>query len=366
MSRFLSTGLAVGAAALVLSTSALGGDAEAGAIVFKKCQACHAVGDDAKHKVGPHLNDLIGRTAGTAEGFRYSPAMMKAGAEGLVWNEAALSTYLADPRAVVKGTRMAFAGLSKADDIANVAAYLATFSEGAGDAPAEAEGGDAAMPIEAEVADAVPAQPTTAEGGRVLGIGRTATEEEISAWDIDVRPDGLGLPEGRGTVAEGGVIFDENCAACHGDFGEGIDRWPVLAGGQGTLTDERPNKTVGSYWPYLSTVYDYVRRAMPFGNARSMSDDDVYALTAYILYLNDIVTEEDFELSQETFASVKMPNEANFIDDNRFEEAHYADKGEPCMTDCLPGKAEVKMHAAVLDVTPEDAGEDEAPAAGIE
>lgn len=366
MSRFLSTGLAVGAAALVLSTSALGGNAEAGAIIFKKCQACHAVGEGAKHKVGPHLNDLIGRTAGTAEGFKYSPAMVAAGEAGLVWDAEALATFLSNPKAAVKGTKMAFAGLKKADDIANIAAYLATFSEGAGDAPAEAEGGDTAMPIEPEVADAAPAQPTTAEGGLVFGIGRTATEEEIVAWDIDVRPDGLGLPEGRGTVAEGGVIFDESCAACHGDFGEGIDRWPVLAGGQGTLTDERPNKTVGSYWPYLSTVYDYVRRAMPFGNARSMSDDDVYALTAYILYLNDIVADEDFELSRETFATIEMPNQDNFIDDNRLQEAHNAQKGEPCMTDCLPGKAEVKMHAAVLDVTPGDAGDDEAPAAGIE
>lgn len=355
MSRFLSTGLAIGAAALVLSTSALAGDAEAGATVFRKCQACHAVGEDAKNKVGPILNDLLGRPAGSIEGFRYSPAMIKAGEEGLVWNEETLSAFLANPKATVKGTKMGFAGLKEADDIANVTAYLATFS-------AEAEA-TAEPPAEADAAPPMPAAATG--GGLVTGLGRIASEEEIAAWDIDVRPDGLGLPEGRGTVAEGGVIFDENCAACHGDFGEGIDRWPVLAGGQGTLTDDRPNKTVGSYWPYLSTVYDYVRRAMPFGNARSMSDDDVYALTAYILYLNDIVTEEDFELSRETFASVTMPNEANFKDDDRAQEAHYA-KGEPCMTDCLPGKAEVKMHAAVLDVTPEDAGGDEAPAAGIE
>ncbi len=204
-----------------------------------------------------------------------------------------------------------------------------------------------------------------AAGGK-LGIGRVATPEEVAAWDIDVRPDGQGLPEGRGTVSEGMAVYDENCASCHGDFGEAIDRWPVLAGGRGTLEAERPEKTIGSYWPYLSTVYDYVRRAMPFGNARSLSDDDVYALTAYLLYLNDLVDDEEFELSKENFTSIKLPNEENFIDDDRLEEPHYADKSEPCMTDCKPGKAEITMHAAVLDVTPEDAGNKDAPAGGID
>ncbi|MEP9396997.1 cytochrome c [Mesorhizobium sp. KR2-14] len=210
------------------------------------------------------------------------------------------------------------------------------------------------------------AQASDAAAGGKLGIGRVATPEEVAAWDIDVRPDGQGLPEGRGTVSEGMAIYDENCASCHGDFGEAIDRWPVLAGGQGTLEAERPEKTIGSYWPYLSTVYDYVRRAMPFGNARSLSDDDVYALTAYLLYLNDLVDDEEFELSKENFTSIKLPNEENFIDDDRLEEPHYADKSEPCMTDCKPGQAEITMHAAVLDVTPEDAGDKDAPAGGID
>ncbi|MFV2092585.1 MAG: c-type cytochrome, partial [Hyphomicrobiales bacterium] len=120
--------------------------------------------------------------------------------------------------------------------------------------------------------------------GPVLHLGRPATNEEIAAWDIDIRHDGTGLPPRRGTVTGGGEIFSETCAACHGDFGEGVDRWPVLAGGEGTLADARPEKTIGSYWPYLSTVYDYIRRAMPFGDARSLSDDDVYALTAYLLF----------------------------------------------------------------------------------
>lgn len=376
MSRFLRTGLAALAAALIFSTAALAGDAEAGATVFRKCQSCHAVGEAAKNKVGPVLNGLFGRPAGSVEGFRYSPAMVKAGEDGLIWNEETLAAFLADPKGTIKGTKMAFAGLKSEDDLANVIAYLGTFSgpaeTGDATAPTPEQATQSAASGEGQPAvDAVPAAdgastPAAAAGGLVLSLGRPATEEEIAAWDIDVRPDGMGLPEGHGTVADGGVLFDENCASCHGDFGEGIDRWPVLAGGQGTLTDDRPNKTVGSYWPYLSTVYDYVRRAMPFGNARSLSDDDVYALTAYILYLNDIVTDEDFELSSETFSSIQMPNEANFTEDDRLQEAHNANKGDPCMTDCLPGKATLKMHAAVLDVTPDQSGDEEAPAAGIE
>ncbi|MGI6854935.1 c-type cytochrome [Mesorhizobium sp. 1B3] len=199
-----------------------------------------------------------------------------------------------------------------------------------------------------------------------LGLGRVATNDEVAAWDIDVRPDGLGLPEGRGTAADGMAIYDAQCASCHGDFGEAIGRWPVLAGGDGTLEAERPEKTIGSYWPYATTIYDYVRRAMPFGNARSLSDDDIYALTAYLLYLNDVVDDEEFELSKENFASIKLPNQDNFIADDRLQEPHYADGTEPCMNDCKPGKAEIIMHAAVLDVTPEAADTDEAPAGGID
>lgn len=187
-------------------------------------------------------------------------------------------------------------------------------------------------------------------------LGRVATAEEIAAWDIDIRPDGAGLPEGRGTVAEGEPLYSDNCAVCHGDFGEAVDRWPVLAGGHDSLTHDRPEKTIGSYWPYLSTVYDYVRRAMPYGAARTLSDDEVYAITAYLLYLNDVVTDEDFELSRETFLSVEMPNAEGFVPDDRLAEAHYQPGIEPCMTDCAPGEAAVAMRAMVLDVTPEGEG----------
>ena len=211
-----------------------------------------------------------------------------------------------------------------------------------------------------------PPQAAGQGAGLKFGLGRLATDDEVAAWNTDVRPDGLGLPEGKGTVNEGMSIYDENCASCHGDFGEAIGRSPVLAGGQGTLQADRPVKTIGSYWPYLSTVYDYIHRAMPFGNAHSLSDDDVYALTAYLLYLNDIVDDEDFELSKANFADVRLPNEDNFVEDDRAQEPHYANKAEPCMKDCKPGKPEITMHAAVLDVTPEDSDEENAPGGGID
>ena len=185
-----------------------------------------------------------------------------------------------------------------------------------------------------------------------LGLGRPATAEEIAAWDIDVRPDGEGLPYGAGDVLTGEEVFTERCAVCHGDFGEAVGRWPVLAGGQDSLTDDRPVKTIGSYWPYLSTVWDYVHRAMPFGDAQSLSDDEVYAVTAYLLYLNDLVDEE-FELTRDGFMDIRLPNEANFFPDDRSEGEYALFSGDPCMENCKAG-AEITMRAAVLDVTPEE------------
>lgn len=193
--------------------------------------------------------------------------------------------------------------------------------------------------------------PALSQGKKKMGLGREALPEEVAAWDIDVRPDGVGLPPGKGSVKEGEVLFQEQCAVCHGEFGEGAGRWPVLAGGQGSLKSEGPEKTIGSFWPYASTTFDYIRRAMPFGNAQSLTPDQVYALTAYVLQLNDLV-KEDFVLSRENFASVKLPNEKNFYDDDReVSEKRFWNK-KPCMTNC---KVEVKVtgHARVLDVTPD-------------
>lgn len=183
-----------------------------------------------------------------------------------------------------------------------------------------------------------------------LGLGREATPEEVAAWDIDVRPDGQGLPEGAGSVMDGETVYENHCGHCHGVFGEGEGRWPVLAGGFDTLDDMRPVKTVGSYWPYASTVFDYIHRAMPFGYAQSLSDDDVYAVTAYVLYLNDLV-DEDFTLSKENFTEIRLPNEGNFFMDDR-EETKVWKKEEVCMSDCKDA-VEITMRARVLDVTPD-------------
>ncbi len=127
----------------------------------------------------------------------------------------------------------------------------------------------------------------------------------------------------------------------------------MLAGGQGSLTADRPVKTIGSYWPYLSTVFDYVNRAMPFGHAQSLEPDEVYAITAYLLNMNDIV-ESDFELSKENFTTVKMPNADNFIDDARPDTAILKKGEEPCMTDCKAGEVKITSTARSLDVTPEE------------
>ncbi len=185
-----------------------------------------------------------------------------------------------------------------------------------------------------------------------LGIGREATPGEVAAWDIDVRPDGLGLPKGKGTVAQGEEIFQAQCAACHGEFGEGKDRWPALAGGLGTLKADRPDKTVGSFWPYPTTLFDYMRRAMPFGNAQSLSADELYALTAYILFLNDVTKDQKLELNETNLASVKMPNSAQFYDDDREKTEKSFWKKQPCMKDCKKA-VEIVGRARVLDVTPE-------------
>ncbi|MEM7752122.1 MAG: c-type cytochrome [Pseudomonadota bacterium] len=209
----------------------------------------------------------------------------------------------------------------------------------------------------------------TASGGTIAepapvastkyGLGREAYAEEIVAWDVDILPDGRGLPEGRGDVWTGDEIFTEQCAACHGVFAEGVDNWPSLAGGFDTLADEDPVKTVGSYWPYLSTVWDYVHRSMPFGAAQTLSDDEVYAIVAYILYSNDLV-DEDFELSHENFAEVAMYNADGFIVDDRAETEYRLWQGEPCMENCKDS-VEITMRASVLDVTPEEEDEAMAP-----
>ncbi|MFN7051191.1 MAG: c-type cytochrome, partial [Gemmobacter sp.] len=154
-------------------------------------------------------------------------------------------------------------------------------------------------------------------------------------------------------VASGEAVFAETCASCHGEFAEGLDSWPVLAGGEGSLTDPRPVKTVGSYWPYLSTVFDYVHRSMPFGAAQTVTADETYAITAFLLYSNGLV-EDDFVLSKDNFTEIEMPNADGFYPDDRPETEYVMFKGEPCMADCVPGTPEITKRAVDLNVTPED------------
>jgi cytochrome c len=195
------------------------------------------------------------------------------------------------------------------------------------------------------------------------GYGRAPTPEEIAGWDIDVRPDGQGLPEGSGSVADGEMLYEQKCAECHGSFGEGQGRWPVLAGGFGSLTHDRPEKTVGSYWPYASTLWDYIHRAMPFYAPQSLSDDEVYAIAAYVLYLNDIVA-DDFVLTRDSFASIEMPNAGGFFSPDPRPDA----TNEPCMSNCKdPAAIQITWDSTELGVTPtghfqEEVGE-AAPAA---
>jgi S-disulfanyl-L-cysteine oxidoreductase SoxD len=203
-----------------------------------------------------------------------------------------------------------------------------------------------------------PAVASTTQAEGPLGIGREALPEEVAAWDLDVRPDGHGLPPGSGSVADGDDLFQDYCAVCHGVFAEGVDNWPKLAGGIGTLDRDDPLKTVGSYWPYLSTVWDYVHRSMPFGNAQSLSPDEVYAITAYILYSNDLV-DDVFVLSQENFAEVVLPNADGFIVDDRDTTELPLFSQEPCMENCKD-TVEITMRASVLDVTPDQGAAREA------
>ncbi len=144
------------------------------------------------------------------------------------------------------------------------------------------------------------------------GYGRPISEQELRSWDIDIGPDGAGLPPGRGTADEGEPIFQAQCAACHGEFGEGMGRYPALIGTRDSLVEDRPSKSVGGYWPYSTTLWDYINRAMPFGNAQSLSADQVYAVTAYILAMNDII-DSDVEINAENLARIRMPNRDGFI-----------------------------------------------------
>ena len=164
------------------------------------------------------------------------------------------------------------------------------------------------------------------------GIGHSATPAQIKAWDTDVAPDGKNLPAGRDTVAQGKLIYAAQCAACHGEQGQG-GLGDKLVGGRGTLATPAPVKTVGSFWPYATTLFDYVRRAMPLNAPQSLSDAEVYAVSGYVLHLNGLLN-EDAVVDAKTLTELKMPNRNGFISDPRPDVHSVA-----CLRECPSGAA---------------------------
>lgn len=149
-----------------------------------------------------------------------------------------------------------------------------------------------------------------------FGVGKPPTPDEVRGLGAAIAPDGGGLPEGAGTVADGRTVYSSRCATCHGSAGEGGGVGAALVGGQGTLATARPLKTVGSFWPYATTVWDYVNRAMPFDQPGLLKPEEVYAVVAYILNLNGIIA-EDAVMNASTLPRVKMPNRDGFVEDPR-------------------------------------------------
>lgn len=147
------------------------------------------------------------------------------------------------------------------------------------------------------------------------GFGRAPTDGEIAGWNIDIDRDGRKLPPGHGSVEQGRALFEAQCASCHGAQGEGGvgDR---LAGGHGSLASPKPVKTVGSFWPYAPTLFDYIHRAMPMNAPQSLSPDEVYAVVAYVLNLNGLVP-DDAIMDARTLPAVRMPNRDGFVPDPR-------------------------------------------------
>lgn len=150
------------------------------------------------------------------------------------------------------------------------------------------------------------------------GLGENVSAEEIAVADFVILPNGDGLPEGSGTATDGALVYQQYCIACHGEKGTGGIN-DTLSGGHGSLTTDQPQKTVGSFWPYATTVFDYVRRAMPLQTPGVLSNNELYAVTAYLLYVNDVIGEND-EIDAETLPDVKMPNRDNFVWDYSPEE----------------------------------------------
>lgn len=152
--------------------------------------------------------------------------------------------------------------------------------------------------------------PLTAGSQEGPNLGIEATPEEIAGWDISIGADGDGLPVGSGTPSDGAAIFAAKCAGCHGLQGEGLLN-DQLVGGHGSLATDNPAKTIGSYWPYATTIFDYVRRAMPYQTPHTLTDDEAYAVTAHLLHLNGIIQADDV-IDAQTLPAIEMPNRDSF------------------------------------------------------
>lgn len=214
-----------------------------------------------------------------------------------------------------------------------------------------------------------------------IAYGKPATANEQKAWDIDVMPDGTGLPEGEGSVEEGDEIYEEKCISCHGDFGAGSGSYPKLTAGnayemQETMTnqrvggnDEGPKRVFGSYWQHASTLWWYIKTGMPHPAPTSLTDNQVYALSAYILSINEIkidgeLVEDEYVLNREKFLKIKMPNFDGFepnIDGPKgtdnvrayFNDVNNYGNGTRCMKDCFDGEPKVqKIKMAISDFNP--------------
>ena len=168
--------------------------------------------------------------------------------------------------------------------------------------------------IVAAALSACAAQPTSAPV-KAPAFGEPVSAAEIARWDISIPPSGAGLPAGSGTVKQGEAVYVAKCQACHGAKGAGKPA-DALVGGVGSLATGKAQRTVGSYWPYATTLFDYTRRAMPTTNPLSLSNDEAYAVSAYVLYLNGIIREDEV-MNAQTLPQVKMPNRDGFIDMSR-------------------------------------------------
>lgn len=219
----------------------------------------------------------------------------------------------------------------------------------------------AAAPLSLQAADApkygsasipnIPAVvPVAAQEGK-YGIGTVATPEQIQGWAIAVRPDGQGLPPGSGSVKDGDELYASVCSTCHGTFGEGAGRYPKLAG-EGSLTGDRPEETVGTFWPYSTTLFDYINRAMPFPSPHMLQPDQVYAITAFVLNMNNLVG-DDFVADQNSLPKVKMPNRDGFT----WTDPRPDTDDQACMQSCR-NPADVKVAETVegKSLTPRTTG----------